>query len=82
MARKRRTGGTRKYECRDCGQTFMASWRVTWETKTNVNRCPACGSTFIDPYSRGAYGAADERIGARDNLPPLRDFDSAEGRKT
>ena len=81
-ARRYKTSGSRKYICRDCGATFMATWRATWETATNRNHCVSCGSTFIDPYSRGAHESVEERVDARDNLSPLRDFDSVDDRRT
>lgn len=73
--RQYKNRGMRKHECRDCGETFMATWRASYQTATRKNHCPKCGSTFIEPYSRNAKAEAKHRVTMRDErLPVLESF--------
>lgn len=78
MAFKSRPG-SRKYQCEECHQTFMASPRVHYRSYrvTLREKCPHCGSLSIAPYSRQAkHDIVEEReacmeakrVGERESL--------------
>jgi DNA-directed RNA polymerase subunit RPC12/RpoP len=64
--------GLRKYVCVDCGAfRFVRSSSQSSRTRTGKNHCTECGSTFLEPYSRGAQKTYRETRQNVDELSKL-----------
>lgn len=77
--------GYRKHRCRDCGNEQMVHW--TARARRNRDRCTGCGSTMLDPVTKGgnediAAEGMNRKIGPKGSvvltktLPP---FDKERG---